>query len=425
MIRFIKDFYRELFLFLRKPVDNPNSNQTFRKKSLNLFLVLISDLVIVGLCALLLSTLEKQGLFSTENHKIIELLKSMPKGVVIIAFIVVVPLVEELIFRLYLRYENNYLLRFFISLFYVVGKNRKERIEKRIKKIWYKNYGYIFYFSAFIFGFVHVFNFDAENFPLLLIPIITAPQIIVGVFAGYLRVRFNLIWGYFLHAIHNMVFFLPFLLAGDSTELFITDTNDYSIQIEEVLHGDKKQVVFFSDSIIFLNYELKDIIAYTTNTDSWLIDGNNREKMNKILNIQYKNKSGSHSVSRHVIEKEIAGLYKFKIDKENRLVSVWALVIEDSLKLKQYKTGSIEGNYISFSNDSAIIHGVQLAGIANAIQNSKKKKVFLKENIAGKFDIRLNTTDTTDLRKQLDSIYGLKLVDSLATIEYLNIDFKN
>jgi len=348
----------------------------------------------------------------------------MPKSAVIIVVIIVVPLLEELIFRLYIRYKTNYLLRFFIFILNVAGKDRKEYIEKRIKKIWYKKYGYIFYFSAVLFGFVHIFNFDADKNLLLLIPIITAPQIFLGIFAGYLRVRFNLIWGYFLHAVHNMIALLPFLFLGNTTEVLKYDTNDYSIIIEEVFHSDKKQVTkFFSDSIYFQNHKLKNIIAYTTKKDSWLIDGNNREKMNKRLNVRYKNKLDSNLVDRHVIEKELTDLYKFKIDKENRLVNVWTLFIEDSLKLIQYKTDSIKGRYIASSKDTAIIHRTQLTGITSAIQNSKKKKVFLKDNIVGRFNIRLKTTDTTDLQMQLDSIYGLKLVDSIASIEYLKIDF--
>lgn len=415
-------------MFLKNPIDSPNNNQTLREKSSKLFLVLILDLVIASICVLLLLILEEQGLFSTENHKTTELLRSQPKGVVIFVLTIVIPIIEELIFRLYLRYKNNYLLRFFISLFYVAGKNKKEHIEKRIKKIWYKKYVYIFYLSAIMFGFVHIFNFDSNKNLLLLLPIITAPQIFVGIFAGYLRVRFSLIWGYFLHAIHNLIFILPFLFAGDSIELLKTDTNDYSIQIEEVFRKDKKQrVKYFSDSVSFQNYKLKNIIAYTKNIDFWLIDDNNSDKINKILNIRYKNKLDSNSIDQHkyIIEKELTNYYKFKINKQKRLESSFLLFVEDSLKLNQYKTDSIKGNYLKYSKDSAIIHRSNLAGIAWALKNSKRKKIFLKNNISGRFNIRVKTNNKTDLITQLDSIYGLKLVDSLATVEYLNIDFEN
>jgi hypothetical protein len=272
---------------------------------------------------------------------------------------------------------------------------------------------------------VHIFNFDSDKNLLLLFPIITAPQIFAGLFAGYLRVRFNLIWGFFLHAIHNLVFFLPFLIIGDSIELLNTDTNDYSLKIEEVFQSDKEQIAkYFSDSVYFQNYKLKDIIAYTSYMDSWLIVGNNIDKMNKKLNIGFKNKIDSILIDRSIIENELTDLYNFKIEKEYRIDSVWTVFIEDSSKLNRYKTDSINGNYWRYSNDSASIFRVNLAGIALALQNSKKKKVFLKDNIAGRFNIRLNTKDTRDLRIKLDSIYGLKLGDSLATVEYLNIDFE-
>jgi len=49
MIKLIKDAYTDLFLFLKRPVDNPNSNQTFREKSTKLLFVLILDLAIAGI----------------------------------------------------------------------------------------------------------------------------------------------------------------------------------------------------------------------------------------------------------------------------------------------------------------------------------------------------------------------------------------
>ncbi len=426
MIKLIKDTYADLFRFIKRPADEQAVSQTIKEKVAKLILIIILDIIISGIFILLFSVLESYGLFSSENHKVIALLNSMPKITVIFVFIVIVPLIEELIFRLYLRYKNNYLLRFFIFLFRLFGKDYKQRIEKRIKKIWYKKYAYIFYFSTILFGFVHIFNFDTNKNMLLLFPLITAPQISFAVFAGYLRVRYNLIWGYFLHAIHNSIVLLPLLLFGNTTEALTTSQNDYKLRIEEASNSEANQVAkFFPDSVYFQNYKLKDILAFTSNKVSWQIDANNEEKMNMALNLNYKNKSDSFFVDRKIIEKHLADLYKFKIDKEQRVVNSWELIVEDSLKLIQYRTDSIRGNYYRYSNDSAIIHRSNLAGIASAIQNSKRKKVFLKNNIAGRFDIKLNTTDTTDLKRQLDSIYGLKLVDSLATIEYLKIDFEN
>ena len=425
MIKPIKDAYLDLFLFLKKPVDHSNSNQTLKEKVTKLFLILILDIAIAGICTLLLSALETFGLFSMENHKVVELLKTMPKSAVIFAFIIAVPLLEEIIFRLYLRYKTNYLLRFFILLFYVAGKENKEHIEKRIKKIWYKQYIYIFYFSAVLFGFVHVFNFNFDYKMLLLFPILTAPQIFTGIFVGYLRVRYNLIWGYFLHAIHNMILILPFLFIGDSFDE-LKNTDDYFIKIEETVQSESKsEGKIFPDSVYFRKFKLKDIIANTTNTDTSLIESNSNREMIRELNLTYKNKSDSNSIDRKVINKHLMDLYKYKMNWESRPINSWELVLEDSLKLMSHRTDSVSGSYIKLSKDSAILYRVQLSGIAYAIQRSKSKRVFMKGNIGGRYNIELNTADSTDFKKQLTSIYGLKLVDTVADIEHLIIDFEN
>jgi len=424
MIKPIKDAYLDLFQFLKKPADHSSSNQTLKEKVTKLFLILILDIAVAGISVLLIYALESTGLVSMDNHKVMELLKSMPKGALILILVLIVPLLEEIIFRLYLRYKNNYLLRFFILLFYVAGKENKERIEKRIKKIWYKQYVYVFYFSAVLFGFVHIFNFD--DAPLWVFPILTLPQICMGAFAGYLRVRYNLFIGFFLHALHNFILLLPFLFIGASIDALNNDTDDYLIKIEENTDSDSKaSIKFFPDSISFQKWKLKKIIAYTNKTKEWLVESDRNTEMNRALNLTYKNKSDSTFVDKKVINKHLEAFYKYKKSKEYRTTHVWKLVIEDSLKLISHRTDSVAKNYISVTKDSIITHSVKLPGVAYGFEISKKKKIFLNGNIKGLYNIKLNTRDSTDLKKQLSSIYGLKLVDSVANIEHLIIDFEN
>jgi hypothetical protein len=68
-----------------------------------------------------------------------------------------------------------------------------------------KKYTYIFYFSAILFGIVHITNYKLSYTILLLSPILIAPQILVGSI-GFLRVRYGFVWGFLLHALHNAVF---------------------------------------------------------------------------------------------------------------------------------------------------------------------------------------------------------------------------
>jgi len=424
MIETIKEAYLDLFLFLKKPIDSPNENQTLKKKTTQLFLILLLDLVIAGICILVLSVLESLEVYSNESHKFNELMRTLPKGVLIFAGVVAVPLIEEVLFRMYLRYKTNYLLRLFVALFYITGKENKEAIEKRIKKAWYKRYVYIFYASAVLFGFVHIFNFDADYKMILLFPIITSPQIFVGIFAGYLRTQYSVIWGYFLHAFHNLIFFLPFIFMGNSVEPLNKNTDAYSIEIEEV--SKKKinsKIRNYSDSIYFQEYKLKNIIAFTNNTDKWLIESNSRSKMDKVLNLSYKNKSDSSFVDKKMINKHLQDVYKFKLNRNKKTTPVWELRVEDSLKLKLFKTDSVKGSFVSFSKTNFEIQRGKLFAIAYAIQHLKRKKVFIKQNVKGKYNLKFTLSDSIDFREQLRSTYGLILIDSMASVEHLTVDF--
>ena len=59
-----------------------------------------------------------------------------------------------------------------------------------------------------LFGFVHITNFDFTTSVLLLSPILVLPQLLVGGYFGYIRVRFGLQWSILLHGSYNCFFIL-------------------------------------------------------------------------------------------------------------------------------------------------------------------------------------------------------------------------
>ncbi len=76
------------------------------------------------------------------------------------------------------------------------------------------NFRIVFYSLTFIFALMHLTNFRYSHSLLLFAPIVVLPQLIVGLFMGFLRVKHGFIWGFFLHALHNTIFMLPMLLCG-------------------------------------------------------------------------------------------------------------------------------------------------------------------------------------------------------------------
>ncbi|WP_233266102.1 CPBP family glutamic-type intramembrane protease [Myroides fluvii] len=69
---------------------------------------------------------------------------------------------------------------------------------------WTAHFPLVFYVASVSFALIHIFNF--EEFPLrvvLLAPLITLPQFVLGLGMGYLRLRFGFWYGYLFHVLNN------------------------------------------------------------------------------------------------------------------------------------------------------------------------------------------------------------------------------
>jgi len=157
--------------------------------------------------------------------------------------ILLVSTIEELIFRLPLRYTainltisallfalfaiRNLLFRFGIfgvatfterwlwsgvlaiviaSLVFVLL--RAERVKRIISRIWLHHFRAVLYFSCVVFGLVHVYNFRSITVAsLFLAPLLVLPQIISGFIFAFARMRLGMIWCIVLHIAHNVLFF--------------------------------------------------------------------------------------------------------------------------------------------------------------------------------------------------------------------------
>ena len=62
------------------------------------------------------------------------------------------------------------------------------------------------------FGYIHIFNFEMNVATILLSPLLVMPQINLGIFAGYIRVCFGLLWSILLHAMYNLFLTGPILV---------------------------------------------------------------------------------------------------------------------------------------------------------------------------------------------------------------------
>lgn len=90
-----------------------------------------------------------------------------------------------------------------------------EEILFRGPLIWFKNKTFfksIFYASVLLFAAVHLTNFELSEQVFNIAPLLVAPQLILGVFLGYVRVKLGLLWSICLHSLYNGILITPILL---------------------------------------------------------------------------------------------------------------------------------------------------------------------------------------------------------------------
>jgi membrane protease YdiL (CAAX protease family) len=154
--------------------------------------------------------------------------------------VVFAPLLEELVFRLFLApLRPGYLIIaglgtavFFVDdrldvselmliagaalIAMAVAAARSPEARDRLSRSWDRRFAWVFYGSAMAFGLVHVFNYDYGPIgadEVLLSPLLVAPQMVGATVLGYVRIRLGYWFAVANHAIFNAVLTVPGLLG--------------------------------------------------------------------------------------------------------------------------------------------------------------------------------------------------------------------
>lgn len=174
---------KQVWEFLKDPNYQEDTN-TDVKYRLNVFArLLVYTLAISFVLGVVIGSLETSFKLDLGKHAIEDFLDSYSPWFLFGVAVVLAPLLEELFFRGPL---------FFFK-------------ESRFFKL-------AFYLFTLVFGFYHITNFELTTTTLVLSPILVAPQIAAGVFLGFIRVRFGLLWAIVFHACYNLIFVGPVIL---------------------------------------------------------------------------------------------------------------------------------------------------------------------------------------------------------------------
>lgn len=427
MLDNIKETYTDLLSFLKNPRDEAGPELSIAQKFNTVISLLIIEIPLMAVLILLISGLETLGLIDADNHKILDMIKTFPVVMLLILTVVIGPMIEELIFRLYLRYKNNYALHFLISIVSLTGVRNEQKAETFFISLWKKRYKFIFYFSAMIFGLIHITNYEFSYTILLLSPILVAPQIISGLIIGYLRVRMGFVSGLVLHSLHNAFFIgIPLFFMLNDTEKLNFETSSFAIKIEETndisIPSTQKN---YPDSIVYKNVSLKTTLTYLLNTNEKLINTNDTIMLEKTLHLNFKNKSKDSSKTKSIAINQLAKSYDFKIKKSTIQTEVWNLeLVNPALLLKYKSNNNAFGNMITINSEEIIIKKSKIAALVYALIPKSNKMILDKTGSRDNFNLTLKIKDFESIKKQLKEKYGLSLVKQKIHLNHFTVKFQ-
>ncbi len=169
--------------FLKKPVYEEDPNRDFSYRITVFWRLLVLALLFSFVFGILNAGLKQTMGLDLGKHAIDDFMERYSPWLLLLAAVVLAPVLEELVFRGPMAFFKN--SRFFGVLFYVL---------------------------TLVFGFYHITNFEWSREVFLWSPLLVAPQLSVGLFLGFLRVRFGLKWAIALHAAYNLVLIGPLVL---------------------------------------------------------------------------------------------------------------------------------------------------------------------------------------------------------------------
>lgn len=232
---------KDILNFVKNPIPDSNTVKTTKTKiydTIGLFVVklffLIPISVLVGF------------IHDPENLTKSNMAERFSPLVLILVAVIILPTIEEACFRLSLKFKPSYLAlstgilayyistkiifhtrisaiddSFLIRLSTAIGVAficflilQFNPVKKALARFWNKHFSWIYYLSCLSFAWIHIFNYELNWTNLLFLPLITLPQLMSAIIAGYTRVAFGFQYPLLFHMSTNLIAitlsFLPF-----------------------------------------------------------------------------------------------------------------------------------------------------------------------------------------------------------------------
>lgn len=201
IIKNLNDFWR----FAKRPTD-VKSNLSDKDIAKNMLVIFGFELLVVLLFILIISPFEDQ--LNLDKNMLEDFLKNSPFLFLVLGTFVS-PFVEELIFRFFITLRRAFYILWPMYLVGSVFNVKRFTVLKNTVGLWKVIFPFILYLSSISFGLIHLANYENYHDIIWLAPLITFPQLFLGVVLGYTRIKYGFKWGFFLHMVHNALIIIP------------------------------------------------------------------------------------------------------------------------------------------------------------------------------------------------------------------------
>ena len=237
-------YYQEFLTFigyiLNPTYIAPNNNTVLQnvKGTWSVFVIKTILTIIIGVSVTLI--------IDPANQTTVRWNEIYTTGTIFLLSMIILPLLEEISFRMSLRFKPVYLalsigilsyygitkmvyqtnltntdhhfnVRVLISLttilitYMIVSPSK---IKGHLDTFWKVHFKWIFYFFCITFAWMHILNYELNVKHLLLLPLITLPKLVSAISYGYIRMHYGFIYSLGLHVFWNSIGFIMSLFSS-------------------------------------------------------------------------------------------------------------------------------------------------------------------------------------------------------------------
>lgn len=449
--------------FIKKPVQNFPETPFLNKLKAFVLVFILSLACTMAMGAAIEWSAETFGFQDLiDSHKLQQAFSRIPLLLVGIMVVVAIPLLEEIIFRLPLKYRRltlNIVLPILllgvsgmtgsaqmpalavgaviIIFFFIFNK----RIHNRLERVWEYRFGWVFYGFTFLFTIIHITNYEVTWLTVALFPLLLAPQFFAGFFIGYTRLRSGFAWGAAFHMLHNGLFVIPALIAMANAFPPVTvHNNDYTITISKSDKASLEPGYYSSpaDSLVVKNYAFKGIMSILLDKEEKLVEIEDMFAADASLDIAYgrtrpvgavtdaENDSLAKTYRKDVLN-EMKKAYGLKFENEQRETEHWTLYIKDNAKAKAHyaKSTSIQTSQVYISFTKADLTGVKADQIAE-ILGEQYGSIYFGSCVDDTFlfTLEFEKMPIGELEAYFDEHFGLGFKKSKKKVEITKVAFE-